>query len=53
MLQTVLTSVKLHKNVLKKKKLAGKEDRNDPPIYQVRKLKLREGKPIAESLYVR
>lgn len=52
MLQTVLTSVKLHKNVLKKK-LAGKEDRNDPPIYQVRKLKLREGKPIAESLYVR
>ena len=39
--------------MFKKKKLAGKEGRNDPPIYQVRKLKLREGKPIAESLYVR
>lgn len=39
--------------MFKKKKLAGKEGRNDLPIYQVRKLKLREGKPIAESLYVR
>ena len=37
----------------KTKKLAGKEGRHDPPIYQVRKLKLREGKPIAENLCVR
>lgn len=41
MLQTALTSVKLHKNFLKP---AGKGGRNDQPIDKLRKLKPRAGK---------
>ena len=48
MLQIVLNSVKLHKN-LKKNKTVGKEGRNDRPICQVRKLKLSVGKSTAQS----
>lgn len=42
-----LTTVKLHKDL---KKPAGKEGRNDQPIYQLRKLKLRvTGESPAQS----